>query len=227
MPAVREREARLPWLRGAVLWGLLGSFLVAMLVVIAALAFSVRVAGSSMEPTLLSGDRVVRIPGGEVERFDIVESTLADREIPVVKRVIGMPGDRIAVTIEGGVAVRVTPAGGEATYVVDNPAWPDRIGDATVPCCADDGTSLPAGQPPRVVEVPAGHYWVVGDNWGRSADSRDYGFLRAGEVHGRLTFRIFPFEAFGALRHDVQLVEERTADAVRWTDEGADRHVRH
>ena len=110
------------WLRTAVGVAALVVFFAAMLVVIAVLAFSVKVSGHSMEPTLADGDRLVVNPFGkdDVARFDIVESTLGDREIPVVKRVIGMPGDRVQASAESDPpVVRIQPAGEDTVYVVD------------------------------------------------------------------------------------------------------------
>lgn len=202
----RGRERAALW-RGVVLWGVTVIVLLALLLVVVALALSVRVAGSSMAPALVEGDRVVRIPGSEVERFDIVESHLADREIAVVKRVVGLPGDRIRITAGEDPEVLLQPAGEETTYVVVNPAWPDRIGDAREPCCAEDGTSLRAGQRPVTVEVPDGHYWLIGDNWGRSDDSRSYGFLAEQDLVGVLWLRVLPPGRFGFLGDAVRLAE--------------------
>lgn len=191
-----------PWLRTVLGVAALVVFFVAMLAVIAALAFSVKVSGSSMEPTLSTGDRLLVDPfgKGEIARFDIIESTLGDREIPVVKRVIGLPGDRIRVRADQDPpVVLVQPAGEQATYVVDNPTWAGRVGAKTGACCADDGTALPAGQDPAWVTVPDGSYWVVGDNWGGSDDSRTFGFVRESQVRARIVFRLQPFGELGKL----------------------------
>ncbi|MCX6399047.1 MAG: signal peptidase I [Propionibacteriales bacterium] len=203
----RRADAR-PWLRTTLGVVALIAFFAVMLVVIAALAFSVKVSGSSMEPTLTSGDRLlVDIFGkDDIERFDIVESSLGDREIPVVKRVIGLPGDQIQVSAGADrPVVRVRPEGEDVTYVVDNPAWVGRVGDKDQPCCLDDGTSQRRGQALTWVTVPEGHFWVVGDNWGASDDSRTFGFVAADEVQAKIAFRLQPLSDFGELDHDVRL----------------------
>lgn len=203
-------EAR-PWLRTALGAAALVVFFAVMLVVIAVLAFSVKVSGHSMEPTLADGDRLVVNPFGadDVARFDIVESTLGDREIPVVKRVIGMPGDRIRVSAETDPpVVRIKPEGEETAYVVDNSAWSGRVGDRTEPCCAEDGTTLPRGREPGWVTVPDGHFWLVGDNWGGSDDSRTFGFVSQEQVTARISFRVQPFGDLGRVPDDVTLVRE-------------------
>lgn len=208
-PAVTHRADSRPWLRTALGVAALALFFAVMLALIAALAFSVTVSGSSMEPTLSSGDRLLVDPrgAGDIERFDIVESTLGEREIPVVKRVIGLPGDRVRVRADlDPPVVLVRPAAEEATYVVDNPAWTGRVGAKTEACCDDDGTSLPAGRPQQWVTVPSGSYWVVGDNWGGSDDSRTFGFVRREQVRARVVFRLRPLRDLGALPGAARLV---------------------
>lgn len=207
--AVNRRAARRTWLRTTLGVVALIVFFAVMLVVIAALAFSVKVSGSSMEPTLTSGDRLlVDIFGkDDIDRFDIIESPLGDREIPVVKRVIGMPGDQVQVGADTDPpVVLVRPEGEEATYLVDNPAWSGRVGDRVEPCCVEDGTSLRPDQAPAWVTVPDGHFWVVGDNWGASDDSRTFGFVSADEVQAKIAFRLQPLGDFGKLENDVRLV---------------------
>ncbi|KRC52835.1 MULTISPECIES: signal peptidase I [unclassified Nocardioides] len=208
-----HRADRRPWLRTALGVLALVLFFAAILVVIAVLAFSVKVSGHSMDPTLADGDRLLVNPFGsdDVHRFDIVETTLGDREIPLVKRVIGMPGDRIRATADTDPpVVRIKPAGEDEEYVVDNPAWSGRVGEKTGPCCAEDGTSGTPGQQAGGelgwVTVPEGHYWVVGDNWGGSDDSRTFGFVAADQVEARISFRVQPFGDLGRLRHEVRLV---------------------
>lgn len=198
-----------PWLRTVLGVGALVLFFAVMLVVIAALAFSVKVSGSSMEPTLSTGDRLLVDPfgKGEIHRFDIVESTLGDREIPVVKRVIGLPGDRIKVGADQDPpVVLVRPEGEDATYAVDNPTWVGRVGAKVEACCTEAGTALPPGQAPEWVTVPAGSYWVVGDNWGGSDDSRTFGFVTEGQVRARIVLRLQPFGELGRLPDRARLV---------------------
>lgn len=200
-----------PGLRTALGVAALVVFFAAMLVVIAGLAFSVTVAGSSMEPTLASGDRLVVNPFGndDVARFDIVESTLGDREIPVVKRVIGMPGDQVQVRADTDPpVVRIKPAGEDAVHVVDNPAWAGRVGEKVQPCCAEDGTSVRDATGPAWVTVPEGRFWVVGDNWGGSDDSRTFGFVAQSQLRSRIWLRVAPLGDLGVVPNEVRLVPE-------------------
>lgn len=164
----------------------------ALTLVVAALAFSVTVSGTSMEPTLRDGDRMFLEfwTHDEIERFDVVEadapSSVAGDGARILKRVIGMPGDRVSVTRDAQVLVE--PAGEEEIYVVDNPAW-----------SADSAVEQ------EWLTVPAGAYWLLGDNWGGSTDSRSFGFIDAAAVHGRVVFRMLPFGRNGTIARDVRL----------------------
>ncbi|MFE6646595.1 signal peptidase I [Nocardioides sp. NPDC057772] len=165
---------------------------VALVLVVAALAFSVTVEGTSMEPTLRDGDRMFLEfwTRDEIERFDVVEadapSSVSGGDARILKRVIGMPGDRVSVSRDARVLIR--PAGEGEIYVVENPAWSAEAG---------------AGQ--EWVTVPEGAYWLLGDNWNASTDSRSFGFVEADAVHGRVVFRMLPLGRNGAVAQDVRL----------------------
>ncbi|MDH2413245.1 signal peptidase I [Nocardioides sp. CER19] len=196
--------------RGAVL-GLVGGtglvlLLLAMLVAVAALTFSVEVSGHSMEPTLRPGDRLEVGPFGreDVRRFDLVEASEPGRGTRIVKRVIGLPGDQVSIGSEvAAPRVYVRPAGSADVYVVDNPAWHGRFGTDTASCCTADGKAAMAR---AWVTVPPASYWLIGDNWGGSTDSRVFGFVAAEAIETALTFRILPAGRFGPLTSDARLV---------------------
>ncbi|KAJ1996799.1 hypothetical protein H4R26_006059, partial [Coemansia thaxteri] len=42
------------------------------------------------------------------------------------------------------------------------------------------------------VQVPRGHVWLQGDNYTNSTDSRVYGPIPLGLLHGRITWRLWP-----------------------------------
>jgi len=150
----------------------------------------------SMLPTIVEGDRIfvdkmayrLEVPftdieimkTGEPKRGDIVvfKSVKADNRL--VKRLIGEPGDRIAMHDN-----RLTINGVEITYT-DNESEPTKIEHL------DNGAHIVQFLP--VVEardhfaevvVPEGHYLVLGDNRNNSADSRYYGFVPAIEIQGK------------------------------------------
>ena len=181
-----------------VVWFLLRTFLVE--------AFSIP--SSSMERTLLVGDFLFvnkalygaevpivhkRLPAiREPERGDIlVFDSVEDEGLKVVKRLIGMPGDTIA--MEGGQLYR----NGEA--VSEPYAIPAEAGLGTDPLqrarmrawqlryyAGRDGEAYhPDVQDWGPIVVPADSFFMMGDNRGDSYDSRYWGFLPRLNVRGR------------------------------------------
>jgi signal peptidase I len=53
------------------------------------------VSGRSMAPTLLPGDWLIATRGGEIRRGDIVVLRHPGGDLDLVKRVTGVPGDRV------------------------------------------------------------------------------------------------------------------------------------
>lgn len=183
----------------------------------------------SMEPTLLTGDRVVAKvwPGaGDLERGDVAVfghgATWADERLEddgdlvktvvrtggdilgfgpshrahTVKRVVGMPGERVACCDDEG---RVTVDGTALEEPYLEPAR-DLPFDPQAGC--DSRASSPRCFPE--ITVPEGSFLVLGDNRARSADSvtacRTTGadaascarFVRGDLVVGTLGWRVWP-----------------------------------
>lgn len=178
-------------------------FGLAMLAVTVALTFSVQVHGNSMNPTLVPGDRlsVDFLSRDDIERFDLVNVVLRPGAPAIVKRVIGLPGD--VVSIEGGEnpVVYLKPSGESQRYVVTNPSWPDQINGSFQGCCEDGGNSTDDSDP-REVTIGEDQYWVIGDNWGGSDDSRTFGFVDAGDIQAKLNFRLLPWDRYGRVPSD-------------------------
>ncbi|MFE6646594.1 signal peptidase I [Nocardioides sp. NPDC057772] len=201
----------------AVGWIALVAFLLVMAAVVAALFGSFTVKGKSMEPTLASGERILLDPlhNDEIERFDLVQGIEPGPERfggggQVVKRVIGLPGDRVAIVGGGKPVVYVSPAGAGDVFRVDNPAWPSRVGTELGMCCERDGTYGDAASAAWVT-VPEDSLWVIGDNWGGSTDSRAFGFLPVTDVSGTAWLRLLPAGSFGGFDDGgVELVEMST-----------------
>lgn len=129
------------------------------------------VRGSSMEPAIRDGDRILVEPWsyllGDIRRGDVVVLRYPlDPRVDYIKRVIGLPGDRVTL-IDGHVWVN-----GD---LLDEPYVED----------VDHGSYLSA-----VVEP--GHYFVLGDNRPRSSDSREFGLVPAANVRGRVDVRLWP-----------------------------------
>ncbi|MFT4011386.1 MAG: signal peptidase I [Nocardioidaceae bacterium] len=192
--------------RVALLWSAAVLVLGSLLAVVAGLSFSVNVVGSSMEPTLSEGDRLEVNPfdNAHIARFDIVEALPPNGGAPVVKRIIALPGDQVKVTGgEDTPEVLVRPARTETVYRVDNGTWEATYDHAAQLCCDDQGrASGTAGW----ATVPDDSYWVVGDNWSGSTDSRTFGWIRESDIQAKIWLRIMPAQAFGKLPMSARLV---------------------
>ena len=122
---------------------------------------------------------------GFVRLWDDVLSDvgLSSSQTYYIKRVIGLPGDKVACCTDGKVTVNGVPLT-ETSYLYPG-----------------DAPSFPF----KTVTVPAGHLWVMGDHRGDSADSRFHsndpggGSIPVNEVVGRAFFKIWPPSQFGDL----------------------------
>jgi len=128
------------------------------------------VRGTSMEPTLCDGDRLVvdRIARGigGLEHGDVVVlRNPVDSGIDFVKRVVGLPGDRIALR--------------NGRLLLDG-------------CEADEHEHVRDDCDMAELVVPPDHVFVLGDNRPVSADSRDFGIVPAALLLGTVRARVWP-----------------------------------
>ncbi|WP_182440746.1 MULTISPECIES: signal peptidase I [Clostridia] len=142
----------------------------------------VRVFGVSMTPRLVEGDRLVyRKLSYEPQRGDVVICrTGKGFEYELVKRIIGIPGDKIEIDASSGL-VHVN----------------DEVLDE--PYCSG-GTYL-LGDISYPLTVPPGQYFVMGDNRQESIDSRysEIGTIEEDKIDGQVIFRIYPFNKIGKI----------------------------
>jgi signal peptidase I len=139
----------------------------------------------SMEPTLKPGDRVLvnklsydlhSIHRGDIVVFKRPPAEAGNPAIKdLIKRVIGLPGDRIEANRDGKVYINGQPL--KESY-------------------------LPPGTytnnlHPQV--VPAGKYFVMGDNRSNSSDSRFIGPIPGSLIVGRAFIRVWPLSSVDLL----------------------------
>jgi signal peptidase I len=181
--------------------------LLAAVVLAIAIGFgaSKRVSGSSMRPTLRGGDRVLVDSSAYHKtgpsRFDVVALHPPGSDQFAVKRVIGVPGDRVQIRAVDGQPQLLIQLSGQGEWFIADPHRHVDWGPTATACCAADGTANGAAQ----VTVPAGKYFVLGDNPAASEDSRKFGFVERSAVVGRVTFRIWPPGGIGGRPKLVQL----------------------
>lgn len=205
---MRDPEERGPtWLATAKTIGLAVAIALGARV---AVAQAYQVEGPSMEPSLVSGQRLLvlraayglSVPGrseavamwstpapGDV----VVVESPADG-LDLVKRVIGVPGDVVA--LRGGVVYR----NGAPLHRIDlGPCDPDRHRDLDIGCHVFVErlgersyrtsrsilrSSVADDVPPT--EVPPGHVFVMGDHRDRSNDSRAFGPIPVQYLRGKV-----------------------------------------
>ena len=113
-------------------------------------------------------------PGGSASRRSCSRPMPGAGSKAFVKRVVGMPGDRIAVrdghVIRNGRRAREAFARG---------------------CGGGPECSLAA------IDVPAGHYFLMGDNRGNSNDSRYWGPVPRDQIIGRAVVTYWPIGRIG------------------------------
>ncbi|MEQ8295412.1 MAG: signal peptidase I [Nitratireductor sp.] len=176
----------------------------------------------SMRPTLLEGDYLFvtkwaygysrhslpfspdlfegRIWDAAPERGDVaVFKYPPNPALDYIKRVIGLPGDRIQMR-EGQLYINGEPVGRQKTGQIDNPDItevnrPVDVYRETLPNGVSydtlDVTPNGISDNTREFVVPAGHYFMMGDNRDNSADSRVFGFVPEENLVGRANIIFF------------------------------------
>ena len=169
----------------------------------------------SMKPTIVEGDRIfvnklaygLRVPftlwrivdWSEPARGDVVVLFEPETGVRLVKRVIGIPGDRIELR-NNRVAVNGKPAvyqSLEQEFVEALPAN-QRMHHEFVAENLDI-SSHPVMLTPRLqskhtygpIDVPQGQYFVMGDNRDKSRDSRWFGCVERNLIVGHATAVVF------------------------------------
>jgi signal peptidase I len=150
-------------------------------IVIVFLYQPVKVEGTSMLPWLQDQQRIFVnkfvYSYGEIERGDVIVFRFPlDPTKSYIKRVVGVPGDRVEIS-SGELFINGEKA--DESYVA--PEFVDR-------------GSHPA------LDVPEGHFYVLGDHRNTSNDSRIWGTVPREYVTGKAVFAYWPLDRFGSLR---------------------------
>lgn len=146
-----------------------------------------QVEGSSMETELINQDQMVMFRNTSIERFDVV--VFPDPRgsgSSYVKRIIGLPGDELYVQ-DDVLYLNNQP--------LDEPYLEPLKSNSVYPFTRDFSLWDTLG----ITEIPAGYYFVLGDNRPYSGDSRQFGLVPIDSVQGEANFIYYPLERFGRL----------------------------
>ena len=135
----------------------------------------------SMVPTIAVNDRIlvnklaydIETPErGDIALFED-QQPLVPPDAPLIKRVVGLPGDELELR-KGKLSVNGEPL--QEPYVKNDPCEP----------------GYPKTCAFGPVTVPRDHYFMMGDNRTRSADSRFFGPIPEDELIGEALVRFWP-----------------------------------
>lgn len=133
--------------------------------------------GNSMTPMLSDGEIVLSLKTSDISKGEVVAFYYNNKIL--IKRVIGIPGDRIEITDTGDLYIN--------ERLIDEPYVSDKaLGDSDI--------EYP-------YQVPEGKYFVMGDHRSVSIDSRNtsVGCVSQDQVVGRLIFKLWPMKDIGAV----------------------------
>lgn len=163
--------------------GIVESLVLVLIALVLALTLKTYVAeayeikGRSMRPTFHNGERVVVLKSFySISRGDII--VFASREDPtkdLIKRVVGLPGERVRIA-RGQVYINGKKI--EEGYARHN--------------------RREMGRAPKSETIPPGHYYVLGDNRPDSHDSRFFHSISEESLKGKVVVRWWPLSDFSA-----------------------------
>ena len=140
------------------------------------------VEGSSMEPGLSSGDQLVvekiSYLTGKPQRYDVIVFKY-NETTNYIKRVIGLPGEKVRIDEEGKI------------YINDCAVF-DEYGR---------GVMEDAGIAKKNIKLKEDEYFVLRDNRNASKDSRssEVGMVKEDQILGKAWLRVLPLETFGMI----------------------------
>jgi signal peptidase I len=178
LPSAREGVRPQVW---RAIWELLHDLSIAVLFcffLITFVAQAFRVQGTSMQPLLSDGERIIvnkfvyRFRA--IERGDVVVFWYPrDPSVSFIKRVVGLPGDSVELR-RGALLVN-----GQRVRE-----------DYLVPGFRDEDSHAP-------LEIKKGYYYVLGDHRSSSNDSRNWGEVPERYIYGKAFFRFWPIQHLG------------------------------
>ncbi len=145
------------------------------------------VTGASMEPNFHTGEYLIiddlSYHTGDPKRGDIIVFKYPkDTSQYFLKRIIGLPGEKVRIEADGSVVV-FNSEHSEGWKLEENKYLPN------------ENITFPAGAP-QTIQLGSQEYYVLGDNRAVSSDSRYWGPVPKKNIVGRVFVRAFPFSVF-------------------------------
>lgn len=189
-------------------WGLSLLIILAILLSRWLLWDPVTVSGHSMDPTLQDKEHLIMVKTTSIDRFDIVVANEVGedgKEIQIVKRVIGMPGDMIR--FENDV-LYINEEQVDEPYLAEYLAafQKDRLQEVysydqrfqALAQTAAAFTTDANGYPDFTIKVPEGQYLLLGDDRLVSRDGRRTGPVEREDITGEVKLRMWPLNRLGS-----------------------------
>lgn len=141
--------------------------------------FKILVPTPSMTPTIKPGDQIFSTrmyDFCEIKRGDILIFNSKELGKELVKRVVGLPGDRVDIKSDGSVYINRKKL--DETYV-----------------------KYQGGKVNLVFKVPEGKYLMLGDNRNNSDDARYWkdSYIDRKDIHGKTQLRVWPLSRIGVV----------------------------
>lgn len=177
------------------IWDLVKILVLALVIIVPFRMFIAEpfvVSGSSMLPNFHNNDYLIidRISyrTGEPQRGDVIVLKYPrDNRQYFIKRIIGLPGERVKIQ--------------QGYVLVYNQQNPDGL-RLNEPYLSSQAETIGRSD---TVTLGEGQYFVLGDNRTGSSDSRVWGVLPRENIVGRAWLRVFPVGSFGTVsRHAYQ-----------------------
>ncbi|GFZ27042.1 signal peptidase I [Lactobacillus corticis] len=136
------------------------------------------VSGPSMEPTFENNDRLISVRHTQISRNDVVVIKAPDEPGALyIKRVIGMPGDKVV-------------SKNDKLYINGKRVAEPYLNNKYLKAAHQAGQNYTNN---FSVTVPKGYYWVMGDHRDVSKDSRKFGPVKKSAIVSEVKLRYWPF----------------------------------
>lgn len=164
----------------------LKTFLIVILIGILLTVFVIQkniVQGSSMVPTLQSGDQIfvekiskyISLKRGDIVTVEHTDPT--HPEVLLIKRIVGLPGETVEIK--------------DGHVYINQQLLAENYLDGSVE------TNIDPQYGQAQVTLGKDQYFILGDNRPVSKDSRHIGPITKDQIIGKVLFRFYPFDKFG------------------------------